>query len=144
MKHYLSLMLCLALFAGANAQTGHSGKATPPEAVVMAFEKEFVGSKHAKWAKEEANFEVNFSRNGKDGSALYDTGGKLLETEWDIPIAELPKSVAEYLSLNYKGVKVSEASKIIKADGTIQYEAEVKGKDLMFDADGKFINKKND
>jgi hypothetical protein len=34
---------------------------------------------------------------------------------------------------------VKEAAKITQADGAIMYEAEVNGKDLIFDASGKFV-----
>ena len=39
-----------------------------------------------------------------------------------------------------QGKKVKEAARIEKADGSTVYEAEVKHKDLIFDASGKMLN----
>ena len=36
-------------------------------------------------------------------------------------------------------MKISETAKITKADGTVVFEVEVKGKDLLFDAKGNII-----
>jgi hypothetical protein len=45
---------------------------------------------------------------------------------------------------NYPGTKVEEAAKIVKANGDINYEAEVHHKDVIFDANGKFIKEAKD
>ena len=45
----------------------------------------------------------------------------------------------EYVKKTYKEDEVKEASKITDANGTVTYEAEVKGKDLIFDSNGNFI-----
>jgi len=37
------------------------------------------------------------------------------------------------------GVKITEAGKVTDAKGRTQYEAEVKGKDMLFDEKGNFI-----
>ena len=64
-----------------------------------------------------------------------------MRTETKIENSQLPKGVEKYVSDNYKGFKISEAAKIVKANGETSYEAEVtKGKerkDLIFDANGK-------
>ena len=70
--------------------------------------------------------------------------GNLLETETDIPVNKLPAAVLSYLKEQYKGTPVKEAAKIIKADGTVNYEAEINKKDIILDTNGKFIKKTND
>ena len=55
-----------------------------------------------------------------------------METEVSIKASEFPAAVMAKL----KGMKVAEAAKITKADGSVSYEAEVKGKDLLFDVNG--------
>jgi hypothetical protein len=37
------------------------------------------------------------------------------------------------------GVKITEAGKVTDAKGRTRYEAEVKGKDMLFDEKGNFI-----
>ncbi|MBZ5858694.1 PepSY-like domain-containing protein [Flavihumibacter profundi] len=140
MKKLVALLIAgLSCVSVIEAQSNKSGQASPPVAVVSAFEKAFPGSSKLKWEKEGPDFEANFVQNGKSGSAVYTSNGQLKETEWDIPVSELPKPVTDYIAKNYKGAKVKEAAKITQADGAIMYEAEVNGKDLIFDASGKFV-----
>ncbi|MDB5063242.1 MAG: hypothetical protein JWP67_3085, partial [Mucilaginibacter sp.] len=56
-----------------------------------------------------------------------------------IPVSSLPSGVAGYVKQHYKGAKIVEAGKVTDAKGTIMYEAEVKGKDLVFDEKGNFL-----
>ena len=109
-----------------------------PATVKISFAKDFPGI-ITKWEKEKANYEANFKQNGKTMSALYDASGNKTETEMDIKISELPVTVTGYITKNYKGEKIKEAAIITKANGQINYEAEVKGIDLLFSKEGKFI-----
>ncbi|HEY1869417.1 MAG TPA: hypothetical protein VGG71_00095, partial [Chitinophagaceae bacterium] len=70
--------------------------------------------------------------------------GTMTESEVSIKTEELPVSALSYLKANYKDKKIKEAAKITKADGTINYEGEVEGKDVIFDKDGKFIKEAKD
>lgn len=72
-------------------------------------------------------------------SAVIDKSGTIMETETDIAVIELPQNVQSYLKTHYKGIKVKEAAKIVKANGEVNYEGEVNGKDVIFDKNGKFI-----
>ena len=77
-------------------------------------------------------------------SVIIEPNGTITETEIDIKVAELPVTVLTYVKEHYKGKTVKEASKITKADGTINYEAEVSGTDVIFDASGKFLKESKD
>lgn len=103
-----------------------------PAAVKTAFANNHPGVK-VNWEKEKQNYEAGFSVNGKETSAVYAVSGSLIETEVSIKSSEFPAAVMAKL----KGMKITEAAKITKGDGTVNYEAEVKGKDLLFDANGK-------
>lgn len=102
-----------------------------PASVKATFAKSHSGVK-VKWEMEKQNYEAGFTLNGKKTSEVYTPGGMLLETEISIKSTELPTAVLAKL----KGMKIAEAAKITKADGTVSYEAEVKGKDLLFDSNG--------
>lgn len=115
-----------------------------PASVMAAFNKNFSGINDAKWEKEKGNYEANFKQNGQKMSALFDANGGWLETETDIAINTLPAAVTEYIAKNYKGEKIKEAAKLKMANGDDNYEAEVKGLDLIFDAKGKFIKSVKD
>ena len=53
--------------------------------------------------------------------------------------SELPKPVISYVKEHYNGAKITEAGKVADAQGKLSYEAEVKGKDVIFDEGGNFV-----
>ena len=129
-------ILILAVFAlvtiEVNAQKMTAGKV--PSAVKESFAKQYPNVKTVKWDKEDADYEASFKMDGKDMSVVLDGKGVEKEVETDIKFSELPMPVQTAL----KGKKVKEAA-IIKKGGKTFYEAEVGGKDLLFEADGKMV-----
>ena len=115
-----------------------------PAAVISAFQKKYLAAKEISWEKENGNYEVNFDLNEIDNSVVYDEKGTVLETEVEIELSQLPAGVLEYVKTNYAGKKVKEAARITDAKGVITYEVEIKGKDLIFDSNGKFIKEMQD
>ncbi len=138
-------MMITAMFAtigfAACAQKLDASKV--PVAVKAAFAKQYPGA-IAKWEKEAGNYEVNFKQNGSTMSALYDANGTMKESEMDIKVSDLPATVQAYIKEHYKGKTVKEAAIITKADGSVNYEAEINGKDVIFDSNGKFIKETKD
>jgi len=114
-----------------------------PAAARAAFIKQYPGVKGS-WEKENGNYEVNFKQAGKTMSAVIEKNGTIVETETDIPVTDLPRAVRDYMKAHYAGVKVKEAAKIVKANGDVNYEAEVNHKDVIFDVNGKFIKEAKD
>jgi hypothetical protein len=110
-----------------------------PASVKTAFQKNFPQAKVEKWEKEGVNFEAEFELNKSEQSVLFDAQGGIIETEIEIEISELPNEIVDYVKTNYKGQSVKEAAKINDTKGTLTYEAEIKGMDLLFDSNGKFI-----
>ena len=129
------ILLLFALLACAQISFAQKTKSSKvPEPVKMAFSKAYPNVKDVDWEKENGNYEAEFELvDDQETSVVYDANGALLETEVEIAVSALPKAVQEAL----KGKKVKEASKITNAKGVVTYEAEVKRKDLMFDAAGK-------
>lgn len=115
-----------------------------PVAVTNAFSKAYPLIKDVDWSKDGSNYEAEFDKGKVDKSVTYDASGKLIETEVEILASALPASVMEYIKKTYKEDEVKEASKITDANGTVTYEAEVKGKDLIFDSKGNFIKSVKD
>lgn len=114
-----------------------------PAAVQESFKKNFPGVTVKKWDKEDGNFEANFSKDGKTMSATFDAKGVWMETETDIAIKDLPASVSSYVKEHYSGATIKEAAMLKTPKGDM-YEAEVKGKDLLFDMNGQFLKEEND
>jgi hypothetical protein len=117
-----------------------------PKAVVTSFQTHFKEAKAKSWDKEkDGRYEAEFDWNKVETSATFSAGGKLLETEQEIKVSQLPKTVTDYVTKNYSGHKIAEAAKIKDATGKMTYEAEVKKDkeeiDLLFDDKGNFIKK---
>ncbi len=111
-----------------------------PDVVKTAFAKKYQTTDKVSWEKEGGNFEANWGgKSGEDNSAQFSPAGDFVEYEMAIPVTQLPASVPTYVKAHYKGSSIKEAGKITNADGSITYEAEVKGKDLIFDANGNFL-----
>ena len=153
MKKLIASLLIVTSISFANAQEAKEKKekkepkmneSEVPAAVKATFNTQYPGVKAEKWEKEKGNFEVGFHKNKTEMSCLIDASGKLLETETEIAVSELPKSVSDYIAKNKAGKKIKEASKIVDANGTMTWEAEVEKMDLIFDKDGKFIKEARD
>jgi hypothetical protein len=114
-----------------------------PATVKTAFQKKYPDIK-ASWDKEDPNYEANFKKDGKAMSVVIDKNGTVVETETDIPVTDLPKGAQDYMKKNYSGVKIQEAARIVRANRDVNYEAEVRHKDVIFDANGKFIKEAKD
>ena len=129
-------LLILAVFALATLQVNAQKMTVDkvPSAVKDNFAKQYPTVKGAKWDKEDADYEASFKMDGKDISVVFDGKGIEKEVETDIKFSELPMPVQMAL----KGKKVKEAA-VIKKGGKTFYEAEVGGKDLLFEGDGKRV-----
>lgn len=137
MRSVFFMALAASLWMSACGQKLSADKVPAP--VKESFTKVHPGVK-AKWEKEGDNYEVSFKERGKKGSCLIAVAGQILETEVEIAIEDLPGAAYTYVQKNLKNAKIKEAAKITKPDGTVLYEAEVNGKDYMFDDGGNFLN----
>ncbi|MEO6831429.1 MAG: PepSY-like domain-containing protein [Chitinophagaceae bacterium] len=115
-----------------------------PEAARVSFTKNFPKAENAKWEKEKAGYEVNFREGKQVMSAVIMVDGTLKETEKSIPISSLPAKVKVYLAAHFKAEKIKEAAELKMADGSINYEAEVKGIDQIFDHEGNYLRSQKD
>ena len=115
-----------------------------PAAVRSALEKKYPTAAAVTWEKEKGNYEANWGgRSGEDNSVQFTPSGDFIEMVKAIPVSELPSAVAAYVKEHYKGAKITEAGKVTDAAGRLSYEAEVHGKDLVFDEQGRFVKKED-
>ena len=128
------LVACSAV--GAKSQNISAAKVPAP--VKATFEKDYPG-KSAKWEMEDGLYEASFKDKGIATSVLYNSKGTVTETEIGLNVNLLPAAVLQYVKTHYKGKTIKEGAKITKVDGTVNYEAAIKGKDLIFDASGNFL-----
>lgn len=111
-----------------------------PAAVKAAIARLYPAAKNVKFEKENGDYEAGFKHNGKSMSVVLDAKGNVKETETVIAISELPTAVRDYVAKQMPGKKIKEAAEIVDAKGGKKYEAEVNGKDLLFDTAGKPLN----
>lgn len=111
-----------------------------PSAVKSALMAKYPNAKGVTWEKEKGNFEANWGGASKeDNSVLFTPEGSFVEMVVAMPVASLPSAISAYIKEHYATTKITEAGKITWPDGRSGYEAEVKGKDLVFDEKGNFI-----
>lgn len=95
------------------------------------------------WDKEGNNYKVDFKKDGKEMSVVFNIKGKVVETETAIKKSELPFGVEKFVSDLYPEYKISESSKINKSTGEVLFATEItKGKiqkDLLFDENSKIL-----
>lgn len=110
----------------------------PPAAAAAAFSKAHPGIKGT-WESEGKDYEVNFREKGAGMSCVLTAGGTIIETETGIKAEALPDAARTYLQQHYPGQKIKDAARIEKANGTIEYEAGIGNKDILFNEQGTFL-----
>jgi len=110
-----------------------------PAAVKAAITKLYPTAKNVKFEKENRDYEAGFTLNGKAISVVLDPNGTVKETETEIPVSVLPAAIRGYIARKMPGKKIKEAAEMLDATGKRTYEAQVGGKDLIFDERGTLI-----
>ena len=142
MKKNIVMSMLLLTSMSLAAQNISSDKV--PAAVKQSFSKLYPGLADVDWELEDGRYEAVFEQNKQTKEAVFSADGTLIQAEEEITsVATLPKEVSDAFSTQYPGYRFMKAEKIIKANGTVQYEidASLNGKkqELMFDAKGAII-----
>ena len=132
------------MFAIGCASAQKIKEADVPAPAVSALHKMHPEVKDYKWYHEDGNYEAEYEVNDMEAAVTFDSTGNLVETEIEIPVKNLPVACTEYVSKNYPGTTIKEASEITDAKGAKTYEAEIKGKDIVFDSNGNFLKEEKD
>ena len=121
-------------------QNEMKNKVTVPATVKTALAKKYADASKVTWEKENGNYEANWGgKSGEDHSVQFTPSGSFIEIVNAISISELPNTVTTYVKAHYKGRKITEAGRVTDAEGKTSYEAEVNGKDIIFDENGNFV-----
>ena len=139
----IMILAVLAMSAAFTASAQKLNNTEVPASVKSSFAKHYPATT-AICEKEGGNYEAGFKQGGKTMSAVFEAKGTMMESEMDIKVADLPASVLSYVKAHYKGKSIKEGAKITKADGTVNFEAEVDGKDVIFDSKGNFLRQTKD
>ncbi|HXS58102.1 MAG TPA: PepSY-like domain-containing protein [Hanamia sp.] len=141
------IMLALTTFTFAQQknekneeQKEMKNKITIPKAVKDALSKKYPQASKVTWEKENGNYEANWGgKSGEDHSVQFTPSGEFIEIVNAIAVSDLPKNTVDYVKTHYKGAKITEAGKVTDAKGITSYEAEVHGRDVIFDEKGNFV-----
>jgi len=144
MKKKLILSIVAAMVCCTISYSQKLPESKVPAAVKAAMARKYPGVTKINWTTEEKDFESEFTKDGKEMSAIFNPSGTWKETETAIALKELPQPVKQYIDQHFKGKKVKEAAMINKADGSVVYEAEADNTDYVFEANGKLINKEKE
>ena len=140
MKNLLITTMLSATLTAATLATPTTYLAGPaPAAVKATITRLYPTVKTVKYDKEGGDFEAGFTHNGKAMSVVLNAAGVVKETETAITVVELPTAVRTYLAKQMPGKKIKEAAEIVDANGVKKYEAEVGGKDYIFDSAGNLL-----
>lgn len=129
-KLFVLILLGAGLSFDAPAQKHFNDEV--PAAVRTAFAQQFPRTE-ARWAKEGDQFVAHFRQKRLDMNIRYNAEGTVTRMEEEIKVWQLPLPVIEYMEQHY-GDEPKQAAKVTRANGEINYEAQVKGKEVLFDA----------
>jgi Putative beta-lactamase-inhibitor-like, PepSY-like len=140
MQKIILAIVMMVLTANTFAQT------KAPAAVAAAFKTKFPTATAVKWDKENAHeYEAGFTADGIKHSANFSDKGVWLETESTIKFADAPQKVQDAFNAAHKGAKIIAIAKIDLADGSTQYEIEMKQKgktkEYFYTPEGVLIKK---
>jgi uncharacterized membrane protein YkoI len=119
-----------------------------PGVVREAFQQAYTQAQNIKYEADKRDgklvYEVEFNLRGKKWEAAYTPDGRLIETEEDIAVSELPPVVAQAVKAAYAHAKIEEVERVMNSDGTLTaYEIEIEdGKNeliLLMDPNGKIL-----
>src|SRR3954471_10489413 len=105
MKSVLTLFFVCLVVAGVESQTLTATEV--PVKVREAYKKKYPASQAATWKKVNEGFEVSHLVNKKQSVVRYDAVGKLVSSETEVRVSEVPKSMTDFIVANFKGKQPS-------------------------------------
>lgn len=140
-----NLIILLALLVTVGCQPSKKEVAVPDQ-IQEAFKKIHPNATNVLWIEEPGIFEAKFSDGSMKGAVAFNEKGDVVETEEVIEQDKLPNftGITEYIKTSYPGETIKQSEKITKQDGTVIYELQIKGKELVFDSEGKFLEEEPD
>ena len=138
MKNSVLVVLVSLAILGASAQEEKKISVKDVPAPVMNKFKAFYSEvTKVKWEMTGTNYEAEFKGTDKKKMAIiYSPEGNVLEKEWEVKKADMPKPVQDSLAKQFPGAHVEELTKLDKA-GLILFEIEMDTKINKEDCDVK-------
>ena|SRR5688500_2819584 len=119
-------------------------QAVVPDAIKTKFAALYPTAKVTEWESLDGFYGASFEENDLEISVVLSRDGRVVATETEIALTLLPAGVNDYFKAKANGNKISEASKIVRADGHITYEVEVNNVDYLFDEMGHYLSQQTE
>lgn len=119
---------------------------TPPERIVAAFTQLYPQAHITKWNDEPPNWEAKYTLGTVIGAVSFNANAEVIETELVVSESQVPdmSAIQEYVTAHYPSEKIQRCEMITAQNGTITYEIQITGKELVFDARAAFIKEEQD
>lgn len=118
-----------------------------PQAITSAFKKDNAKATDVEWKRDMDNYKVEFDIGRMEHEIWYNASGEVIKREQDISKADLPKAVRNAIDSEYPGFRIDDVEMNWKNNETT-YRVELeKGNEewkVVFDEDGKILNKRQD
>ena len=145
MKALFVILISVVLLTSCNkTKTADDSKQVPQKTMEENFKTSNPDAKDVSWETEGEFKEVEYTQNGVTKSIVYDAEGKVIETETEINVDQLPATILAYINDNYPDTEIEEAEKLENSEGNF-FEVEIETTndeeiELMFSSEGSFIN----
>ena len=116
-----------------------------PSVVLNAVQSKFGASATIDWEKKKDRYEAELKQDSVEYTIEVDATGKITRQKQDLTLQQLPPSIAQAISSQYKDFTVDDAEKV-EVNGITFYQVELdapRGKkdlQLVFDANGNASN----
>ena len=139
------ILILSTILALSNCKQNNSDEPVP-EIIKKAFDKIHPNAVILKWNDESPVWEAKYKEGAEVGAVSFDANGSVTETELVIAKEQLPdgSAIPDYIATNYPKEKIQSCEKITLANGTVTYEIQITGKELVFDQAGNFLEEEKD
>lgn len=139
------IALCLIIFAPSACNQNLQSRQVPAE-IVKVFQTIHPNAIILKWNDESPNWEAKYKDVNEKGAVSFNPKAEVIETELVIEQNQLPNDVTipDYIKTNYAKEQIQRCEKITKQDGTITYEIQITGQEIIFDVNGKYLAEEKD
>lgn len=145
MKTWITLIFVSGLTIVAQGQNPTQPEI--PSVVLNAFQQKYANLESVKWETKGDLYKAEFKVGSRGHDVWLDKSGKIKKHKEDFPKKELPASIQQQLSSEFKSYKLDDADKI-ETDGQVFYEVKLDGADqdrkVLFSEDGKVQENKVD
>jgi len=142
-KAFFLVAVSVLFFTACNQKS--QGRQVPDD-LVEAFQKLHPNATILKWNDEPPIWEAKYKDGNEKGAVSFNLKSEVVETELVIEQSQLPNGAAipDYIRTNYPNEKIQRCEKVTKQDGHHTYEIQITGKEIVFDANGKYLEEEPD